>query len=156
MKYEDFMDPKTIDTVSNGKTRQYVISKLPLFPDGVNVSMGSREFCSQWLSTGLPKIGDYKANEAISLTMFKYVAAKVGDTFIPLETAALVNNHVGDVATCLKIEGAMLEHNLGFSVPEKISGLLDKLSSILDQSSTKILTGLQAQLSAQAKPPLES
>jgi len=156
MKYEDFIEPKEIVVESNGKARTYVISKLPLFPDGVNVTMGAREFCSQWLTTGLPKIGDAKANEAIALTMYKYVAAKIGDSYVALSTASLVNNHVADVATTYKLEAAMLEHNLGFSVPEKISGLLDKLSQILDQSSSKILTGLQAQLSAAAKPPSEN
>ena len=156
MKYENFIEPKELDIVSGGKTKKFVISKMPLFPDGVDLVMGSREFCSQWISTGLPKIGDYKANESLALIMYSYVAVKVGEVFVVLDTPALINNHVTDVATSYKIEGAVLEHNLGFSVPEKISGLLDKLSQLLDQSSSKILTGLQQQLSAQEKPASES
>ena len=153
MEFKDFIQPKELVLGSS----TFAISKLPLLPDGVLITTGSRELCTQWVFTGLPKIGDYPRNEALVKTLYKYVAVKLDDgTFYPLSTPGAVNKYVTDVATSLKLEAAMIEHNLGFSIPEKISTFLDAASNLLDKSSSEILTGLQAQLLAQTQASTKS
>lgn len=155
MNVDSFIDPKEIEIESprDKKTRKYIISCLPYFEDGKDLALGAREFESQYLSTGAPKIGDYNKNSEIAKRMFKYVAVVLPEgQKIPLVTTQLINAHVPDFMTGMKIEGAMLEHNLGFSLPEKISGLLETLMKVVDQSATKILTGLQAQSLTVEKP----
>ena len=91
MEFKDFIQPKEL--VLGSQT--FVISKLPLLPDGVLITTGSRELCTQWVFTGLPKIGDYPRNEALVKTLYKYVAVKLDDgTFYPLSTPGAVNKYV--------------------------------------------------------------
>ena len=98
----------------DGVKRNYLLGDVPYLPDG-------REIASQFITTAVPKIGDYKLNEALSRKMFKYIAAVVdGSDPIILTTDALINNHVPDFITGIKLEEAMLERCLGFSVAGKL------------------------------------
>jgi len=144
---ENFIDPKDITiTDSKGVERTYIISRLPYHG-------GGRELCTQFAPTGMPKVGDYEANEELSKKMFSHVAA-IGPegNKVVLSTPQFVQNFVPDFQTGMKLEAAMLEHNLGFSVAEKISGFLDQLNSIIAQSSTQILTALQEHSSKPTQP----
>lgn len=153
MDHAKFINPKKIEVEGKGGVKKtFIISELPFYSDGEELLIGSREFCSQYIASGAPKIGDYRVNEELSKKMFGFVAVVLADgTKISLETPQLVNNHV-DFLMGVKLEAAMLEHNLGFSVAEKISGFLDKLTAIFDQSASKISTALREQSLAQEKP----
>ena len=144
MNVDNFIDPEdiTIEDAS-GVKREFKISRLPYLG-------GGRELCTQFVPTGTPRVGDYEANEKLAALMFKHIAAVTPDGgHQVLSTPQFVQNFVPDFQTGIKLEAAMLEHNLGFSVAEKISGFLDQLTSIISQSSTQILTAFQEHSSKQ-------
>lgn len=149
----ELLDPKEIEVEgASGVKRKFIISKLPYLS-------GGRELCTQYISTAMPgKVGDYKLNEELAKKAFSFVEAFRSDgTTIRLVTSELVNNHVPDFLTGIKIEAALLEHNLGFSVAEKISGFLDIMSRSIESSLTKILTASKEQsLTAEKQPSTNS
>lgn len=136
------IDRKEISiTTQAGTEKKYIISKVPYLA-------GGREICTQFVPTATPKIGDYAANEALALKMFAHIEVVLQDgTTIALSTSDLVSNHVPDFITGIKLEEAMLEHNMGFSVIAKASGFLSELTEILKQLNTKISTASPAQSS---------
>jgi len=108
------INPETIEVEGKDKVvRKYIISDIPYLS-------GGREVSSQFVSTAVPKIGDYEANQKLSEIMFRHVAAVVDGREIQLLTKDLVNNHVPDFITGIKIEEAMLEKCLGFSIAGKV------------------------------------
>ena len=140
------LDPKDYDiTDQAGTLRHYRLGKIPYLD-------GGREVCSQFFTTIRPC--DYQLNEALSLKMFKHVSVVTDDgTEIQLKSKDLINNHVPDFTTGIQLEGAMLEHNAGFSVLGKIRKFQQQWSQGLPEWITKILTQLQAVSRQQAKPP---
>jgi hypothetical protein len=145
------LDPKEIDIdIGNGQTKTFIVSRLPYLS-------GGREVLTQFMPTAVPKVGDYPANEALAAKMFSCIAVpREGADPLCLTTADLVNSHVPNFRAGLQLEKAMLEHNLGFSVAEGLSTFLEGLNARLPALITQTLTEYRAQLSAQAKPPLES
>jgi len=134
-------------TGKDGIERTYYLGKYPYMPDG-------REICTQFISTAAPKIGDYKANEALSRKIFKYVAVKIGDNFQTLETDALINNHVpNDFFTPVKLEAASLEYNMGFSIAGKVQEFqqewMKDLPALITKTLTQLAQSLQQKDSAQ-------
>ena len=90
------LEPKKITlTDQSGKDHVYQLGKMPYL-------CGGREVCTQFLSTAMPKVGDYEKNEALSLKMFQYIAVVTADREITLSTIDLVNNHVPDFVTGIK------------------------------------------------------
>ena len=144
----ELIDPKEVVIKGRGdKETTFIISCVPYLA-------GGRELCTQYPLSALPKIGNYEANEKLAKLLWKYVEIVTpSGTRIRLETSQLIDNHVPDVVTGLKLEAAMLEHNLGFSVPEKISTFLESMSAAIEPLISQIWTGLQAQSSQQAHPP---
>lgn len=135
----------TIKTQS-GDHKTFIISKLP-------ATVGREIFCKYPLSA-VPKLGEYKTNEETMEKMMSYVAALASDGGqVPLRTKSLIDNHVPDWETLVRLEYAMLEYNGSFFANGKVSGFLDLVADKLPLWSTKILTTLSAQSSAQAKPP---
>lgn len=100
--------PKTI-TVTDGEgvEKSFVISRFP-------ATVG-REIITQWPITAMPKIGDYKMNEAIMLKMMCYVAAlDANGNQTLLVTRELVDNHVSDFEALAKIEKELADYNVSF------------------------------------------
>ena len=140
------LDPKDFEiTDQAGTVRHYRLGKIPYLD-------GGREVCSQFFTTVRPS--DYQLNEKLSLKMFKHIAVINDDgEEIQLKTRQLVNNHVPDFTTGIQLEGAMLEHNVGFSVLGKIRKFQQEWKQGLPEWITKILTQLQAVSRQQVKPP---
>lgn len=137
------LDPKDITLVDQqGKEHHYRLGKMPYLS-------GGREVCTQFMSTAAPKIGDYERNEALSLKMMQHVAVIIDGNEIPLKTVDLVNNHIPDFVTGIKLEEAMLEHNLGFSILGKLQEYRKQWETTLPQLLTQILIPLRE---AFAKP----
>ena len=118
---------------------------------------GGREVGTQFMSTGAPKIGDYKANEELAWIIYSNVVAvnKQGDEFL-LDDKAMIDNHVPDFKVGVLIEAAMLEKLLGFSVAGKLQEYRTVWMAELPALTTKILTLLKQSLQESDKPPEKS
>ena len=131
------IDPKEITIAdSNGIDRKYIISKIPY-------ASGGREICSQYLPTAMPKVGNYQLNHELFLKMMKFVSVVIEDREIPLSTTALIDNHIPDFITGIKIEKEMLEYNTGFFQNGEISTTLKTLSQNIQLFLIKILSQLK-------------
>ena len=131
------LEPKEITLEDlNGTPRRYLVGKVPYMA-------GGRELAVDYLTSA--KRGDYKRNQELAAIMFKNVCAFSEDgTEIQLKTAALVDNHVPDIPTGLKIEMAIAEHNLGFSIAGKIREFQQAWQRSTERFSSTITTLLQA------------
>lgn len=132
----------------DGIERKYIISRFP-------ATVG-REMLCQYPITGLPKIGDYAANDALMLKLMSYVAVppKLGvGTPLRLTERILVNNHVPDGETLMVIEKEMLTYNTSFFLREKTLTFFDAIMQTVTQKIIETLTGSLQQSSTLAKPP---
>lgn len=139
-----FIEPKTITLTSEGGVeKQYVISKFP--------AVQGREIIVSFPLSAIPKIGDYQTNEKIMLKMMLYVAAiKANGEQQILNSMDLVNNHVPDFQTLIKLEAALLDYNVNFSKLAKSLGSFGDLIAKLPPSISKILMDLSEQSSPKA------
>lgn len=143
----DLIEQKEITiTTQSGVEKVFVLSKIPYMS-------GGREICSQFITSAMPKVGEYKLNEELSIKMFGFIAAKVGDAQVRLQTREIINNHVLDFQTGLRLEKEMLEYNFGFFDQEKIQKFLRDLGAKFQLSLMPILTQLQQQFSKKDAPP---
>lgn len=119
----------------------YLLGKFP--------AIAGREIITQYPTSALPKVGDYKTNEDLMLKMMAYVSVVIdGREPLKLSTRELINNHVPSTSTLLRLEWAMMEHNFDFFGNGKASGFLAGLGEKVQQLITKTLTGLLPQSSA--------
>ena len=102
------LKPKEVTIADqDGVEHTYIISRLPA-TDG-------RELVTQYPVSAMPKVGDYKVNEALMLKLMGFVAVKLEDgKELALETRALVDNHTHDWEVLGKLEVAMMEYNVSF------------------------------------------
>lgn len=102
------LKPKEVTIAdSDGVEHTYILSRLPA-TDG-------RELVTQYPISAMPKVGDYKVNEALMLKLLSFVAVKLDDDKeLQLTTRALVDNHTYDWETLGKLEVAMMEYNVSF------------------------------------------
>ena len=123
-----------------------IISKIP--------AVDAREIFSKYTSSNIPKVGEYEASEAVMLKMMTYVARVTpeGDN-IRLTTKALVNNHVPDWETLVKLEWEMLKYNCSFFQNGKASDFLKSIARLAESKGTEMLVGLLGRLSPVGKPP---
>lgn len=132
----DLIKPEEITvTTADGVEVVYVISRLP--------ATVAREVITQYPVSALPKLGDYGRNEELMLKMFQYVgvAGKGGNGQpLMLKTRALIDNHVEDFETLIRLEMAMLEKNCSFFAKGKASGYLASLAEKVQTLITSTLT----------------
>lgn len=134
---------KEIET-GDGEKRTYIISKFPA-TDG-------REIVTQYPMSGLPKIGEYKTNEALMLKLMGFVGVpRDGADPLVLSTKQLVNNHVPDFETLMRIEWAMMEYNCSFFRNGRLSTSLSDIAAKALKQITSTLMG-----SLQSSPPKNS
>lgn len=142
----DLIEPKDfVVKTQGGLEKTFILSKIPYMS-------GGREICSQFITTAMPKIGNYPMNEDLAKKMFSFVGVKTDGGVVRLLTADLINNHVPDFQTGARLEKEMLEYNFGFFDPEKISAFQKALGQKLQGLIMPILTQLQAQLSKKDAP----
>lgn len=137
----NLLEPK--DVTIDGK--HFVLSKFP--------AVSGREIIAKYPLTGLPKIGDYKLNEETMFKLMAFVAVKINDVRIPLNTPELINNHTGNWETLAKIEVAMMEYNCSFFQNGRVSTFLNDTAQNIPRWIIKTLTSLSQQLSQTEKPP---
>lgn len=129
----------------NGSKKTYILSKFP--------AVAGREIVTQYPTSAMPKVGDYSLNEDLMLKMMCYVGVPIvldGVTQsqpLLLTTRQLVDNHVPDFETLMKLEMAMLQGNCAFFAQGKMSGIFDKLAATVQQLILKTLTDFSQQSS---------
>jgi hypothetical protein len=124
------IEPK--DHVLGGKT--YVLGKFP-------ATVG-REILMQYPTSAIPKVGDYATNHAMMLRIMSHVGVRIDGQPEPLmlTTEALVNNHVPNGETLVKLEFAMISHNFDFFGDGRALGFLDSLTKHAQLQISQILT----------------
>jgi len=100
-----------------------------------------REILAKYPMSAIPKLGDYDENQATMLKLMSYVAIPMdGMPPLRLSTRALINNHVHDAETLMKIEMAMLEYNCNFFQSGRISDFLGEFVQMILAKITATLT----------------
>lgn len=141
------IDPKEVTvTTQAGTERVYVVHKIP--------AVAAREIVTQYPISNIPKVGDYKLSEEMLLKLMSYVEAVGPDgQHTALKTRALVDNHVPDWETLMKLEKEMLEYNISFFAAWLNSDFFGTISQKATGWITKTLIPLLAALSPTDKPP---
>lgn len=120
-------------TLRDGTVKTYVLSRFP--------STVGREIATQYPVTAAPKIGDYKSNHELMLKLMQYVGVYRDDNqVLELRSAALIDNHVPDAETLMKLEWAMLEYNFAFFGSGKLSAILEAQGRKFMASIIEMLT----------------
>jgi hypothetical protein len=131
---------KTLD----GEEKTFVISRFP--------AIAGREIIAGYPLTGMPKIGEYKSNEAIMLKLMSFVAVTMPNgELLRLRTQALIDNHVPDCETLMRIEFESLKYNTSFFRKGEISTFLGTIAKKAAQLISPTLTPLLEQLSEAVK-----
>ena len=143
------LEPEEVEIeTAKGEHKKFILSKFP--------AIAGREIVSQYPVTGMPKVGEYSANEEIMLKLMKYVAIPTENGNIALSTQALIDNHIPDWETLAKLEIKMMEYNCSFFGNGKASTFFDGILQTTQQLITQTLTDLLAQSSAQGKQASKS
>lgn len=131
------IEPKDIEI--DGKV--YIISKFP-------ATVG-REIITKYISSSIPKIGDYKVNEEMMYKALNYVAIYHQGTQKPMQlsTPELINNHVKNWEILIKLEKEIIEYNCSFFLIGRISDLLKDCAQKAPVLISKMLTDLLVRLS---------
>jgi hypothetical protein len=141
----DLLHTKTVEIVAlDGTLRNYILSKFP--------AVQGREIVANYPLTAVPKVSDYKSNEAVMLKLMAFVAveSKTGD-LLRLTTQALIDNHVPDWETLVRIEIEMMKYNTSFFREGVVSTFLSDIATKALASITPTLTTFLRQLSERAK-----
>lgn len=139
------LEPKTVEIKDgNGKMHSFMLSKFP--------AIQGREIITQYPVTASPKIGEYKANEALMLKLMAFVGVDLPGGMVRLETMALIENHVPDFECLMRLEWAMLEYNCSFFRNGEALTFLKGFAREVTGLASKTLTASLAQLSQPAKP----
>lgn len=109
----DLIKPK--EFVINEKT--YILSRFP--------AVEGREIACKYPTSAIPKLGDYETNEQTMFKLMSYVCAVINGEKVRLDNRALINNHVEDWETLMKIEAAMIEYNASFFQNGRISSFFE-------------------------------
>lgn len=136
------LEPKEV--VVDGKV--YVISKFP--------AVAGRKIMTQYPISAIPKVGEYSTNEEMMYLIMTYVAVKnvENNTQMQLVNRDLIDNHVPNWETLMKLEYLMMEYNCSFLANGKVSTFLESIAEKLPSWITKISTPLSEALSPAEKP----
>ena len=139
---------KEINLPGGGK-KTFILSKFP--------AITGREIITQYPVSAAPKIGDYNLNEELLFKLLGFVGIPVkGQDPIQLTTRELIDNHVPDWETLVKIEWAMMEYNCSFFESGRMSSILDFLLPKVEGLISKIMTQFVQSLSEKDKPVSKS
>jgi hypothetical protein len=128
------------------KGKTFILSKFP--------AVAGREIVANYPFSGLPKVGDYKLNEATMLKLMCYVAVPIeGRPPLQLMTRELVDNHVTDWEVLAQLEYEMMAYNCSFFKDGRASDFLDGLAQKAEALIIRILTNLSERSSPTNTPP---
>lgn len=120
--------------------KEFVISKLP--------AVVGREVLFKYAASGKNILtnGDYSISEEVMKKILSYVGVNVDGRIIELKTEELINNHVQNAMTLIKLEREMISYNFDFFTQEKILAFCQKFLQLADKESMRILTALWERL----------
>lgn len=119
-------------------------------------ALAGREIMAKYALSNLPKVGDYGVSEEVALKLMAYVAVQTPNGPLFLTTRALVDNHIPDWETHLKIEGGMLEYNASFFGNGKALAFFKKLREMVQASTSQTSTHSSRQSSEKSTPHSKS
>lgn len=135
----------------DGIEKMFVISRLP--------AVTGREILAKYPLSNAPKIGDYEVSKEAMLKMMAYVCVTVDGEDIPLKTSTLIDNHVPDGESLIRLELEMLKYNTSFFGNGGNSGFLPFLISKVGSSLPSVIKTLMASLqssSVKGSPPSQN
>lgn len=142
------LEPKEITvTDQSGKERVYIIHKFP--------AVAGREIVTKYPLSNIPRVAEYGQSEEVMFKLMAYVGVPVAGNPQPtmLTTRALVDNHMPDWETLMKVEMAVLEYNVSFFGKGAISGFFESISpKVAAWISKTLIPSLVASLQTE-KPP---
>lgn len=104
-----FLKPQDIEILDrDGNPCVFVMHRFP--------AIIGREILSKYPLSSIPKLGDYAVNEETMLKLMSHVGVRIDGRpdLLMLSTRALVDNHVPDGETSIKLEWEMLKYNFSF------------------------------------------
>ena len=124
--------PKLIEITNiDGKILKFNISRLP--------AIVGREILAGYPSSLIPKVGDYKVNEALMIKLMSYVEGFNGNdepvTLGGVNNDHIINSYVTDTTTLMLIELEMFKYNFPFLKFEKSRGFLSSFVSKMKDDS---------------------
>ena len=148
------------------KPKEFTVTDM----DGNNVevilsrfdAVTGREILAKYPMSNLPKVGDYQVSEETMLKLMKYVAVPARDANgtilqgvdpIMLKTRELIDNHMHDAETLMKVEMAMLEYNSSFFRKGRISDFLGEFVQMIAARIIGMSTPSSEPSSAADAPP---
>ena len=137
----NLLEPKAVEI--NGY--KFIISKMPCTV--------AQEVIFK-LPTGLiPLISNFSQAEEMAYKMLSYCERVYTDgrPNVPLISKALIDNHIPDFDTLIKLENECLAYNYDFFANGKLLGFLNKGLSLAESKASAILTDLLDKLSQAEK-----
>lgn len=146
---------KVLSTTTDGQGNVVKVYEEKTFTISKFDCISGREIVTSYPLSALPKVGDYKTNEAMMLKLMCFVAVDTAGngTLTRLVSADLVRNHVPDWETLARLEMETLEYNVSFFGRAEISTFLRGLVPKAQAWITKTLTDLSAQSSKAGGQP---
>jgi len=150
----EFIKPKEIQiTDLDGEVKTFIVSRFP-------ATVG-REILAKYPVANTPKLGDYGVSTDAMKLLMKYVAVPREDgNHLPLSTNDLINNHVPDGQTLIKLEFEMLRYNTDFfgkgSSQDLVGSLIRKYlplitSTLMDSLPPSLQQALQVKQSSKQR-----
>lgn len=137
-------------TLTRRDPKEISINDKPFIVYRCSATKGRKLFCN-YVSSALPKIGEYEANEAAMLELLKYADVVTPDKNIPLGTANLIDNHVPNFEDLFALESEIWKHNCLFFQNGTASKYKNMILSKLKLLATEIMTPSSGQSSQAAK-----
>lgn len=147
----NLLEPQPFEvTKKDGTVVKFLLSKFP--------AIAGREIITQYPLSAIPRLGEYKTNEAMMLKLMAFVAIeKENDQGQPvqirLNSSQMIDNHMPDWEVLAKVEAAMISYNCSFFQEGRVSSFFDLIAQKLPVLASQILTQLRAQSSPQGTPP---
>jgi hypothetical protein len=146
----EMIKPKEVAIVDlDGEERKYIISRFP--------AVDGQRIITEWIGA-LPSRDGSKSTDA-GKEIMKYVAVERGGSELRLSTDALINNHVPDSVSLIKLQALVMDYNTNFSKAVGNSDFFDSLTARLGDILDKLipmLTDFLERLYPHGLPPTQS
>lgn len=128
--------------------KEYIIYEMPCTV--------SREVITQYAIANAPKLGNYEDSEKLMLKVMKHVAVDIQGLEQRLTTLELINNHVPNALTLMKLEKEVIQYSNDFLADGEILNFLGLVMKVADKKIIEILTHLLDVSLTAEEPPLEN
>lgn len=110
------------------------------------------------LPTGLiPLLSNFSKSEEMAFKMLSYCERVYTDRpNVPLKSKVLIDNHVPDFNTLIKLEQEVLQYNFDFFASERVLNFLNEGLSRVESKASGILTDLLDKLLQVSQQPLNN